>query len=107
MYVKCDLEKKRQCIIIYVNIVLVLDKEPYFMYIGSIFTMWALNYILVHKIGHVTVEIKLVCLLGTISHFFSNKVEVKESEMKTESSRPFLRHRFLSKEEEVQKIPGQ
>jgi len=38
--------------------------------------------------------------------FISSEKEVKEAEGKKATARPFLRHRFLSKEEEVQKIPG-
>ena len=38
--------------------------------------------------------------------FFSSEREAKESEEKKGSTRTFLRHRFLSKDEEAQKIPG-
>ena len=31
---------------------------------------------------------------------------MKETEEKKSSARPFLRHRFLSKDEDVQKVPG-
>ena len=37
---------------------------------------------------------------------FRSEREAKESEEKKGSTRTFLRHRFLSKDEEAQKIPG-
>ena len=46
------------------------------------------------------------CLSFKHLSFFSIEKEVKESEEKKSTARPFLRHRFLSKEEDVQKVPG-
>ena len=37
---------------------------------------------------------------------FSSEKEAKESEERKVNTRTFLRHRFLSKDEETQKIPG-
>ena len=44
--------------------------------------------------------------MNNLSLCFSSEKDAKESEERKSNTRTFLRHRFLSKEEEAQKIPG-